>query len=259
LYKPAVLVPGFLIERLSDEELGNVLTHELAHLRRGDDWMNLVQRLIEAVIFFHPAVLWIGRRLRLEREIACDDWVVAMTGTPRPYAACLAKLAALMPAASPQLAPGVVARKPEISIRVEALLAKGRNGAARSSKPVLALASIGLAAAGMAALPLAPVSVGEVSVPALAARTLAVPAPAMAYAAPKPAARARVPEAPRLAKIRRPARVPQETVLLEEVTVAAWRGPAVAYYIVCLQRGEAGWVQVFWLHAPKVPGPLGRA
>ena len=115
--RPAVMVPSFLVDRLSVAELGDVLTHELAHLRRWDDCTNAMQRLVEALAFFHPAVLWIGRRLSLEREIACDDWVVARTRTPRPYAACLAKLAAMLPAASPQLAPGLSARKPQVSIR----------------------------------------------------------------------------------------------------------------------------------------------
>ncbi len=159
LFRPAVLVPGFLVDRLSDTELGDVLTHELAHLRRWDDGTNLVQRLVEALAFFHPAVLWIGRRLSLEREMACDDWVVARTGTPRPYAACLAKLAALIPAASPQLAPGLASPKRQVSIRVEALLRKTRNGKTRASKAALALASTALVLGGTAALPLAPVRI----------------------------------------------------------------------------------------------------
>jgi beta-lactamase regulating signal transducer with metallopeptidase domain len=243
LRRPAVLAPSFLIEQLSEAELGNVLTHELAHLRRGDDWMNLAQRLLAAVAFFHPAVLWIGRRLCLEREIACDDWVVALTGTPRPYAACLTKLAAMMPAASPHLAPGAVSRKPQISIRVEALLAKRRDWRMRSSKAALALSSAALVLASTAVLPVAPVCAGEPPVPVLSARHVGAPVPAIAYA--RPAKVVRRPAPPRVA--------------VEELTVAAWRGPAAAYYVVCLRDVKPGWIQVFWVRVPRSPFALGRA
>jgi beta-lactamase regulating signal transducer with metallopeptidase domain len=254
LTRPAVLVPSFLIEQLSEAELGHVLTHELAHLRRGDDWMNLAQRLLAAVAFFHPAVLWIGRRLCLEREIACDDWVVALTGTPRPYAACLTKLAAMMPAASPRLAPGAVSRKPQISIRVEALLAKRRESTMRSSKSVLALSSAALALASTAVLPVAPVSAGEPPVPVLQAQHAGAPVPAMAYARP-----VAVHEAPRLAEVRKLTPHQNGPVAVEELTVAAWRGPAEAYYVVCLHDVEPGWIQVFWVRVPRSPFALGRA
>jgi hypothetical protein len=62
-------------------------------LGRWDDWTNLAQKLIKAVFFFHPAVWWIERNLSLEREMACDDAVLAETENPRAYAECLAHLA----------------------------------------------------------------------------------------------------------------------------------------------------------------------
>jgi hypothetical protein len=252
--RPAVLVPSFLVEQLSETEIAGVLAHELAHLRRGDDWMNLAQRLVEAVAFFHPAVLYIGRRLRLEREMACDDWVVALTGTPRPYARCLAKLAALAPAAGPELAPGAVARKPQISVRVEALLAKGRNGQARCSKAALALAGGALAFAGLLAAPLAPLSVAEPPVPALEARTTQPPVPSIAYAAPKPPVRRAAPEAPRMARLRKPAEP-----VFEQVSVRAWQAPDGSYYLVCVSGSEPGWVKVFWMRAVRASIVLGHA
>src|SRR5260370_42459401 len=65
----------------------------MAHLRRWDDWSNLTQKIVKAIFFFHPAVWWIERCLALEREMACDDLVVAHTANPGAYAASLVSLA----------------------------------------------------------------------------------------------------------------------------------------------------------------------
>jgi hypothetical protein len=135
LITPIILFPETLADRLTDAEVDQVGLHELAHLRRWDDWTNLVQKLAEAAFFFHPAVLWIGRRLNLEREIACDDWVVSLTGERRSYAACLTKLVELT--TWPQrlaLAPGAVMTRKQLSRRIEMLLDRKRNATPRLSK-----------------------------------------------------------------------------------------------------------------------------
>ena len=188
MVKPAVLLPAFLVEELSEGELDQVLTHELAHIRRWDDWTNLAQKVVEALLFFHPAVIWIGRRLTLEREIACDDWVVGLAGTARPYATCLTRLAAIHRATpqTPQLAPGALARRPQLSIRVEALLEGGRDRTRRSSRSALTAAAAALAVTVFAAAPLAPVSVALPARPVTTARA-AVVAPALRAAAARPA------------------------------------------------------------------------
>jgi Zn-dependent protease with chaperone function len=93
LVKPAVILPSWILQELSPQELNQILLHELAHLRRRDDWTNLAQKLVKALFFFHPAVWWIERKISLEREMACDDAVVAETASPRAYAECLAHLA----------------------------------------------------------------------------------------------------------------------------------------------------------------------
>jgi beta-lactamase regulating signal transducer with metallopeptidase domain len=93
LVKPAVLIPDALMRELSPGELNQVILHELAHLRRWDDWTNLIQQALTALLFFHPAVWWIEKKLGLEREMACDDAVLAETASPRAYAECLARLA----------------------------------------------------------------------------------------------------------------------------------------------------------------------
>jgi beta-lactamase regulating signal transducer with metallopeptidase domain len=91
--KPVVVIPRWLLNELSPTELNQVLLHELAHLRRWDDWTNLAQKIVKALLFFHPAVWWIEKRISLEREMACDDAVLAQTASPRAYAECLARLA----------------------------------------------------------------------------------------------------------------------------------------------------------------------
>src|SRR6478672_3005907 len=92
-YKPAIILPAWLLESTPAEELKYILLHELAHLRRRDDWTNLAQKILKALLFFLPSVWWIERRLSLDREMACDDAVLAHSGSPRGYAECLARVA----------------------------------------------------------------------------------------------------------------------------------------------------------------------
>src|SRR5215471_371364 len=73
LVKPTVVIPEWVLKELSTDEVNQILVHELAHLRRWDDWTNLAQQIVKAVFFFHPAVWWIDKKAALERESACDD------------------------------------------------------------------------------------------------------------------------------------------------------------------------------------------
>lgn len=91
--KPAIIIPSWALRELSSTELNAVVLHELAHLRRRDDWTNLAQQIIRAILFFHPAVWWIGRGLAREREMACDDFVISATSDRRAYAECLVSVA----------------------------------------------------------------------------------------------------------------------------------------------------------------------
>lgn len=92
-FRPAVVLPTWALTEFSSQELNTVMLHELAHLRRWDDWTNLAQKVLRAVFFFHPAVWFVESRLSLEREMACDDLVLAQTANPRAYAECLVSLA----------------------------------------------------------------------------------------------------------------------------------------------------------------------
>ncbi|HEX4844917.1 MAG TPA: M56 family metallopeptidase, partial [Geothrix sp.] len=90
--KPVVLVPAAAFLALSPEALEALLAHELAHVRRGDFLANLVQTFAEALLFYHPAVWWLSRRIRQEREHCCDDAAVQACGDPILYASALVGL-----------------------------------------------------------------------------------------------------------------------------------------------------------------------
>ncbi len=93
ILRPIIVFPADLVEKLSADKLSLVLMHELAHVRRWDNLTLLLQRLVSAVLFFHPAVWLCGRMLRREAEQACDDLVVCTTGRSEAYARGLAHVA----------------------------------------------------------------------------------------------------------------------------------------------------------------------
>jgi hypothetical protein len=128
---------------LTAAELNQVLLHELAHLRRWDDWTNVVQKLVKAMLFFHPAVWWIETRISLEREMACDDVVLAETSSPRAYAECLASLAEKsLLRRSAALAQAAVNRIRQTSLRVAQILNVNRPQAAPVRKSAVALVGL---------------------------------------------------------------------------------------------------------------------
>ena len=87
--RPVILVPAAALTGLSVTQLEAVLTHELAHIRRHDYLVNLLQAIVETLLFYHPAVWWISRQIRNERENCCDDWAVSVCGDARTYALAL--------------------------------------------------------------------------------------------------------------------------------------------------------------------------
>ncbi len=93
--RPMILLPTSLASGLTLTQLEAVLLHELAHIRRFDLIVNVLQRLIEALLFFHPAVWWVSHRISLEREIACDDIVLHLNHERAQYADALLRVAEL--------------------------------------------------------------------------------------------------------------------------------------------------------------------
>ena len=90
--RPAVLLPISAIAGLSEEQLMGIFAHELAHIRRHDFLVNMLQRCVEAVLFYHPGVWWLSNRIRTEREDCCDDLAVKVCGNRKNYAEALVTL-----------------------------------------------------------------------------------------------------------------------------------------------------------------------
>ena len=140
LWEPMIALPVWALAELPPSELSIILRHEFAHLRRWDDWTNLLQKIVRAVFFFHPAVWWIENRLSVEREMACDDIVVAQTGNPMGYANCLVSLLERSLAQRGwTMAQAIVHRAREASLRLAQILDKNRPAATGVSKPALGL------------------------------------------------------------------------------------------------------------------------
>ena len=99
--KPTVLLPMSALSGLSPVQVEAILAHELAHIRRHDYLVNLLQTLLETLLFYHPAVWWVSRQIRTEREHCCDDLAVSLCGDPVVYASALADLEDLRGPSSP--------------------------------------------------------------------------------------------------------------------------------------------------------------
>jgi uncharacterized protein YjbI with pentapeptide repeats/beta-lactamase regulating signal transducer with metallopeptidase domain len=158
LFDAMVLLPQHLLETLDANEIDQISLHELAHLLRHDDWTNSFQRVATSLLFFNPAVWFIARQMDIEREVACDDYVLELTGAVRNYAYCLTKMAEMTSwPHEPLAAPGVFVTRKNISIRIERLLRTGR-AISSSISPATAVAVVaGLAAAFVIARALTPV------------------------------------------------------------------------------------------------------
>ncbi len=122
-FRPRILVPPALIQNLSTQELQQVVLHEMEHLRRADDWTNLLQKIALVLFPLNPVLLWVERRLCVERELACDDRVLLSNGQRKAYAICLTRLAEYsMVRRSLALVLGAWERRPELVRRVQRIL-----------------------------------------------------------------------------------------------------------------------------------------
>ena len=90
--RPVILFPASALTGLTPDQLEAILAHELAHIRRYDYLVNLLQTVIETLLFYHPAVWWVSRQIRIERENCCDDMAVAVCGDALVYARALTKV-----------------------------------------------------------------------------------------------------------------------------------------------------------------------
>jgi beta-lactamase regulating signal transducer with metallopeptidase domain len=131
-FSPRVLIPVEMFERLTATELEQIVLHEVGHLRRADDWINLLQKIGLVVFPLNPALLWVERRLCFERELACDDGVLRLTKAPKAYATCLTTLAEhRLERRGLSLSLGAWERQSELSRRVHSIL-RWREGTGRT-------------------------------------------------------------------------------------------------------------------------------
>lgn len=143
-FQPRILVPPALVEGLTPQELQQVVLHEMEHLRRGDDWTNLLQKIGLVLFPLNPVLLWVERRLCAERELACDDRVVRSSAGRKAYALCLTRLAEFsILRRSFSLVLGLWSRRPELVRRVHRILSQpvrsmGRKPAMVATGSVLA-------------------------------------------------------------------------------------------------------------------------
>ena len=136
-FRPRVLLPPALAERLSALELQQVVLHEMEHLRRADDWTNLLQKIGLVLFPLNPVLVWVERRLCAERELACDDRVLRSGAGRKAYALCLTHLAEYsMLQRSLTLVLGAWERRPELVRRVQRILRQPGHSMGR--KPAMA-------------------------------------------------------------------------------------------------------------------------
>jgi uncharacterized protein (TIGR03435 family) len=143
--RPVVLVPVGALSGLPAEHLEALLLHELAHIRRHDYLVNILQSVAEALLFYHPAVWWVSGHMRVERELCCDDVAVSVTGDALTYARALTQLESYRPA---HFNAAVAANGGSLSDRIARLLGQPRPAAGAGLGPgVLAVTILLVAAA----------------------------------------------------------------------------------------------------------------
>ena len=121
--RPVVLVPVGALGGLPAEHLEALLLHELAHIRRHDYLVNMLQSVAEALLFYHPAVWWVSGHIRAERELCCDDVAVSVSGDALTYARALAQLESYRPA---HLSAALAANGGSLADRIARLLGQSR-------------------------------------------------------------------------------------------------------------------------------------
>ena len=144
--EPWIALSPRLLDTLTDGEIDRILVHEWAHVQRYDDRAHVLQAIVSACVGWHPAVWWCGRRLHLEREMACDEMAVALTGSRKAYAACLAKLAALPVPSAPPLPIVAAVSASGVRRRVVRILSSDAGTAGPGRAVAAALAAVALVA-----------------------------------------------------------------------------------------------------------------
>ncbi len=150
--RPVILIPMGMLAGLPSIQIEALLLHELAHIRHHDFLINLLQRLTETLLFYHPAVWWVSEQIRRERELRCDDLVVATLGESRPLAEALLVLAEGN-GALPAMA--LAAQGGGVAMRIRRLLGGAPDAAPRMGRRIFwIVAAVGLIATGLWVAPI---------------------------------------------------------------------------------------------------------
>jgi len=145
--RPVVLIPASCLTGLSTMQIEAVLAHELAHIRRHDYLVSVMQSVIETLLFYHPAVWWVSRQVRQERECCCDEMAVAVGGDRLAYARALSVLAERR-SYSPEFVLG--ANGGVLMMRIKRLLGRTEGSAATQLASIALLAALVVAAGATA-------------------------------------------------------------------------------------------------------------
>ena len=194
-FVPRILIPEWLYAQLTPAELNQIVLHEAEHLRRSDDWSNLIQKFCLVLFPINPALLWVERRLCLEREIACDDGVIEKTHAPRDYAVCLTTLAERRITRRAELSSlgglslGAWQRRSELVRRVHSILSRKPALGSVATRSLFAILGCGLLF-GSVELSRCPQLIAFTPIPETAANSLknATPATNADYSSMTPAA-----------------------------------------------------------------------
>jgi uncharacterized protein (TIGR03435 family) len=147
--RPVVLVPVGALAGFPPAQIEALLLHELAHIRRHDYLVNLLQNIVEAVLFYHPAVWWISGHIRAERELCCDEAAVSVSGDVITYARALAELESARPA---HLSTAMAATGSSLRHRIASLLGRPCPASRTRSGPGTIAAAILLAITAFAVM-----------------------------------------------------------------------------------------------------------
>jgi beta-lactamase regulating signal transducer with metallopeptidase domain len=197
-WRPVVLLPAAVLARVPSQLLEALIAHELAHIRRHDYLVNLLQGMVEALLFYHPVVWWLSHRIRVERELVADDIAARVLGDRRRLAVALSELDRLdlVAAPIPQVRCTQAARGGQLMSRIRRLVRPER----RTIGGAIVLPLLGLAAAGIAFLAHARMAEAELSMPIAQVVSATAPSPSTAaspVAVPSPASTPSPADAPK--------------------------------------------------------------
>ena len=142
-FKPVILIPLGLLNGLAEKEVEAIISHELAHLKRNDYLVNLIQSFVEIVFFFNPGVLWISKLIREERENCCDDLALSCLDSKHQYIKALISCQEFT-ASHPSYAMAITGRKNSLKDRVSRLVFDSNSSLNKVEKTLLCIGLVSL-------------------------------------------------------------------------------------------------------------------